>query len=99
MIFDCAEKNDPLAAYIVQHVQRGIGLSVVNLLSFTNSEAIVFGGDVACSKGLLPSLIDFINEYSALPTRKSLNYIGTGRLDVHNEGMIGAAWLTWEDHC
>lgn len=97
VVFACGEKNDPLAAYIVQHVQRGIGLSVVNLLSFTNSEAIVFGGEVACNQNLLPVLTDFIEEHSAPPTKKSLNYIGSGRLDIHDEGMIGAAWLTWEE--
>lgn len=97
VIFAWGEKNDPLAAYIVHHVQRSIGLSVVNLLSFTNSEAIVFGGEVACSKNLLPVLTDFIEENSAPPTKKSLNYIGSGRLSIHDEGMIGAAWLTWEE--
>lgn len=95
-IFELSEKNDSLAAHIVQHVKRGIGLSVVNLLSFSNSEAIVFGGEVACCKGLLPTLTDFIEENSAPPTKRSLNYIGSGRLDVNDEGMIGAAWLTWE---
>ncbi|WP_288695252.1 ROK family protein, partial [uncultured Ruthenibacterium sp.] len=95
-IFECAAENDSLATYIVHHVQRGIGLSVVNLLSFTNSEAIAFGGELAGLHGLLPVLTDFIEEHCAAPTRRSLNYIGSGRLDVHEEGMIGAAWLTWE---
>ena len=95
-IFECAVENDSLATYIVHHVQRGIGLSVVNLLSFTNSEAIAFGGELAGLHGLLPVLTDFIEEHCAAPTRRSLNYIGSGRLDVHEEGMIGAAWLTWE---
>lgn len=96
-IFACSEANDPLASYIVQHVRRSIGMSVVNLLSVTNSEAIVFGGELAGVKGLLPALTDFIDENCAMPTRKSLNYIGSGRLDLQKEGMIGAAWLTWEN--
>ncbi len=96
-IFECGAVNDPLAAHIVHHVQRGIGLSVVSLLSFTNSEAIAFGGELAGMNGLLPALTDFIEEYCAPPTRRSLNYIGSGRLNVQEEGMIGAAWLTWEE--
>ena len=96
-IFYGEETGDPLSVYVAQHVLHGIGVSVVNLLSITNSEALVFGGGVVRDGILLNKLIEFIGEHCSIPTRKSLGYIGTGRLNANEEGLIGSAWLTWEE--
>lgn len=95
-IFKGSLEGDELSTLITEKIVKGIGLSVVNLLSITNSEALVFGGGVMSNGFLLPKLIEFIKEHASLPTIQMLSYIGTSRLGADEVGLIGAACLTWE---
>lgn len=95
-IFECAAENDSLATYIVHHVptrNRPVGGKSAELYKQRGNR--VWRGASRAARATAV-LTDFIEEHCAAPTRRSLNYIGSGRLDVHEEGMIGAAWLTWE---
>lgn len=85
--------GDELCETILQRALRGIGFSVVNLVSVTNSEALVFGGGILSDGHMLQWLIDFLNEYLSPPTLNTLSFIGTSRIPVQDVALIGASHM------
>lgn len=95
-IYDGFRQGDSLCEHVLHRALRGIGFSVVNLLSITNSEALVFGGGILTDGYMLQWLIDFLDEYLSPPTRQTLGYVGTSLINAEDIAMIGASYMVRE---
>ena len=95
VVFDAAERGDPLARDILAGVSRALGTSLVNILHILNPDVIVVGGGVTHNWEYLRPAVEVHIRDHAMPHVERLGY----RLEVStlgdDVGLLGAAALAW----
>ncbi|EML1937288.1 ROK family protein [Providencia stuartii] len=91
-ICQAANKNDPLATEVIQHVGRQIGKAIAISINLFNPEKVVIAGDITeAEQVLLPAIQSCIDTQALKGFRENLPVV-TSQL-VHNSA-IGAFALT-----
>lgn len=96
IVFECAEKGDPVAIEVFRYTGQKLGEALANFVMFSSPEAILlFGGVIKAGDFILkPTKLHM--ERNLLPIFRNKVKLVFSELDEADAAILGASALVWE---
>ncbi|MBQ0152036.1 MAG: ROK family protein [Chryseobacterium sp.] len=96
IVFDCAQKGDPVAIEVFRYTGQKLGEALANFVMFSSPEAILlFGGVIKAGDFILkPTKLHM--ERNLLPIFRNKVKLVFSELDEADAAILGASALVWE---